>query len=92
MKHNREALIAADYAVLHSLKAFGADAVVEQVADDSALSELMDQNVRGALISAMGRDDKLHTVIKTAMLYGFLWGHRVASDARNHTAAANMGG
>jgi len=92
MQHNREALAAADLAVTRVLAGGNIDEVIGQITDDDALSGLLDQNVKGVIISSIARDDTLHVVVKTAMLYGFLWGHRVASDAYNPTAVANMNG
>jgi len=86
MQHNREALTAADSAVAEALKGGNVDEVVERIADDDALSALMRRNVRVAIQSTMVREDTIHSLAMSAMLYGFLWGHQVASDA--HAAAS----
>lgn len=91
MQQDAKALAQADVTVANALAMGNIDEFISEIADPDALSALMEPNVRDAIQFSVMRDDTVHTMVTSAMLYGFLWGHQAASDARN-AAAANVGG
>lgn len=80
MKHDAEELIRADKTTADEMAgAQSISEIIREVTDEHAMMEIMSENVYCTMQTATEFNDPVPVIVTTAMIYGFLWGYKLAT-------------